>query len=635
MKGKITILLFFLVSITGFAQEPSGDRIDKIRARLIEISANSPGLNEVVDFSVTGVSIQEFLRGLAETNNLNISVDPSLDIKVYNNFTNEKVSNIIVFICEEYGLDIHFIGSIMSFYKYKAPEAPKVALPPREIKISYNKPDSLITMELRRDTLLQIIKKITSLTGANIILSPKIDKNTPVSLYIKDAKLEPALEKLAYASSLNMRVSDDGFFIFEPVLEGEEDNNNSRYNNRRSRGNSGSKLSEEFFYEIVNVNGEKKIILEATDVPIKDVIITISREIQQDYFLFSDPKGNTSSYLSKVSYEDFLAHVLRGTEHTFKVDKNIYLIGEEKLEGLRATRVINLEYRSYTDVIRIIPAELKKGVEIQEFEELNSIVLSGSEPQIIEIEKFIHRIDQLVPLIMIEVILVDIKKGSMIKTGVNAGLADSSVSTGGTLLPGLDFVLSSSSINKTIAPFNLGQVNQNFYLSLQALEQSNNAKIKSMPKLSTLNGHEATLSIGQTRYYSIQTQNTVGSLNPNTITTQQYNSVNADLSIRIKPVVSGSDFVTLEIDVSNSDFIGAPPDNQPPPTSTSQFTSLIRVRDNDMVILGGLERSEESESRSGIPLLSKIPILKWFFSSKSTSKGKSISVVFIKPTIIH
>ncbi|WP_235884487.1 type II and III secretion system protein [Pedobacter hiemivivus] len=67
--------------------------------------------------------------------------------------------------------------------------------------------------------------------------------------------------------------------------------------------------------------------------------------------------------------------------------------------------------------------------------------------------------------------------------------------------------------------------------------------------------------------------------------------------------------MTLNIKVDISDFIGDPPANAPPPTSTSKFESIVRAKNEDMIILGGLERTESSESGSGTP------ILKWLFSS--------------------
>jgi type IV pilus assembly protein PilQ len=156
-----------------------------------------------------------------------------------------------------------------------------------------------------------------------------------------------------------------------------------------------------------------------------------------------------------------------------------------------------------------------------------------------------------------------------------------------------------------------------------------------MPKLATLNSHKANMTIGETRYYRIQTQNVVGSINTNTLVTEQWNSVQANLSIDITPVVSGNEQVTLDIAIQVADFIGDPPANAPPPSTSRNFTSLVRVLDGEMILLGGMERTSKTESGSGFPILSRIPIIKWFFSSKSKSKSKSISFVFIKPTIVY
>jgi len=160
-------------------------------------------------------------------------------------------------------------------------------------------------------------------------------------------------------------------------------------------------------------------------------------------------------------------------------------------------------------------------------------------------------------------------------------------------------------------------------------------EVRSVPKLSTLNGHVANLSIGSKRYYSTKTQNVIPSLTTQTVVTEQFTPVEANLEIKIRPVVSGDDQVTLNINVDISDFIGDPPENAPPPTSTSKFESIIRAKNEDMIVLGGLERTESSESGSGVPFLSRVPVLKWLFSSRSKSNSKVVTIVFIKPTIIY
>ncbi len=53
-----------------------------------------------------------------------------------------------------------------------------------------------------------------------------------------------------------------------------------------------------------------------------------------------------------------------------------------------------------------------------------------------------------------------------------------------------------------------------------------------------------------------------------------------------------------------------------------------------MIVLGGMERTEKKKVKagSGVPLLSRIPIIKWLFSSRERTKSKVITLVFIKPT---
>ncbi|HTD41987.1 MAG TPA: type II and III secretion system protein, partial [Mucilaginibacter sp.] len=285
--------------------------------------------------------------------------------------------------------------------------------------------------------------------------------------------------------------------------------------------------------------------------------------------------------------------------------------------------------------------EWKKGLEIKEFREQNTILLSGSIAQINEAEAFIKSLDVLVPVVLIEVTMIDFHKTRTISTGISAGVSDS-VKTGGTVLPGVNFTFSATSVNSflnSVSKFtsiNLGHVVPNFYVSLQALENNSNVDIRSIPKLTALNGHPAKLSIGSKLYYKNTTQNLYPSASTSTsVFTNTYTPVDADLSIDIKPVVSGDDQVTLGIKVNVSDFTSIPTDGSPPPQAISQFESTLRVHSEDTILLGGIERTENDLTSSGTPILSRIPIIKWLFSSRTKTASKVTTVLFIKSTILR
>jgi type IV pilus assembly protein PilQ len=54
-----------------------------------------------------------------------------------------------------------------------------------------------------------------------------------------------------------------------------------------------------------------------------------------------------------------------------------------------------------------------------------------------------------------------------------------------------------------------------------------------------------------------------------------------------------------------------------------------------MILLGGLETNSTTDSGSGIPFLNRIPIIKWFFSTRTRSKTNNKLAVFIRPTVIY
>lgn len=635
------MMLFFQFNTARAQGPPAIERAQIVEERLRNLAITVPGLNQKVQMNVSNVSVQEFLRALAQANNLNINIDPNLNFRVYNNFTNETALNVLVFLTKENGIDINLVGSIMSVTKV---EEVKPITPVKEINVRFNQADNSLSVELNNDTLSKVARKITSLSKKNIVVPiALLDKK--VTAFLTEAPFETALEKIAYANDLKLLKTNDNVYLFEGLSEGEELYINSEKNTaiRRSPkplnatgGGSGVglRLSNRILL------GKKLLSVDAVNVPIMDLVKNGAQEINVDYFLYSDIKGNMTSRVNDISFDQLLTSIFQGTEYTYRVENGVYLIGDRRNEGLRSHKLVHLQNRSIDTIQNMIPMEWRRGVEIKEFREQNTILLSGSAPQIGEIEAYIKELDKLVPMVLIEVTLIDIRKGKSIRTGISAGVSDS-VKTGGTVFPGLDYTFGSGAINDLLRrlgrnnSINIGRVTPNFYVKLSALENNSNVEIRSVPKLSTLNGHTANLSIGSKRYYSTKTQNVIPSLTTQTVVTEQFTEVDANLEINIKPIVSGDNQVTLNIKVNISDFIGDPPENAPPPTSTSKFESIIRAKNEDMIVLGGMERTENSESGAGVPLLSRIPVLKWLFSSKSKSNSKVVTIVFIKPTIIY
>jgi type IV pilus assembly protein PilQ len=627
---RLLPLMLLLPLMTSFGSPEDEARFDVLKNKLVALSDSVPGLKNKVELSVNGIQVQEFIRGLAQTNNLNVSVEPDLETEIFDNFSNVTVTDVFLFLCRRYQLNITFIGNIMVFSKYVPP--PPVVLPysPKLPDINWNSKTSEVSFDLQNDSLSIVARELTHKTGKNVVFAPDLI-GKKVNGYIQNQSLKSALEKMAFANDLKINSSDSDFFLIETksktISQQDPIATDTKSNSTLP---TGTKLS--------TANG--LITLDATDAPIGELVSAISSALQKQYFLFTDIKGTTTLSIKDVTYDQFLDEVFNGTDFTYRKKNETFYIGDRNLEGLRVTHLVKMQYRSVDKVVDYIPADFKKGVDIKTFPDLNSIILSGSEPRINEIESFLRQIDQVVPMVLIEVIIIDVNNSHTVAAGIQAGIGNPPPNNG-QITPTVDVTASGNEINNLISGLNglgiltLGYITPDFYVHLTALETNGVLHIRSTPKLATLNGNEAKMSIGSTEYYSEQTTNIIGTQNPQTQVTTTYKPLNADLSISITPMVSGDEQVTLNINVTQSTFTKRVSDTGPFGTTQRSFQSVVRVKNQQMILLGGLEENADNESGKGTPWLSRIPFFKWIFGLHTKTKTKSKLSVLIRPTVIY
>ncbi len=633
------ILLLLVFVFPSYAQENLD--LDSIRTELKSLSKKKiPGLKETIDYSVSGLNLKEFLRAIAEASSLNMHIAEDITGRVSNNFNGESTMNILLFLIGEFDLGIKITGTIISVFQNK-PVIEKKNPKPGPL-VSYSPYDDHLSIDSKNDTLSLLLKLVIQQSGKNVVPAPNIADKL-VSGFISEMIFDAAIEKFAFANGLTTEKTRDGsILIFQAQLLSEETSpTSSRSNYQGKKFNQNPRYSKNLFQLDLDLNSDPILIdAELDEAPIFDVLQELALRSDKNYIFFSSPQGKINLKVKAVEHDQFLNYLLQGSNCTYSFRDDVYLIGERQREGLRSSELVQFKYRSVEDLLETIPTELSREVEIKVFEELNGLLISGSKPRIEEIKQFIGPLDRLVPLILIELVAIDVRKGRDVETGIKTGISDS-VKTGGTLLPGLNFTFGSSSINNLVdvvntkGIINLGKVNPNFYATLQALEKNNHIRIRSTPKLATLNGHEASLTIGQTEYYLEQTQNIQGGNNLVTTVTPQYREINADLNIMIDPLVSAGNHVTLDILAEFSTFTDPFVLNGPPGKSTRRFESIVRVRNEEMIVLGGLEELRKTRQTEGVPFLSRLPVLKWLFSSVNQEKGESRLLVFIKPTIVY
>ncbi len=377
-----------------------------------------------------------------------------------------------------------------------------------------------------------------------------------------------------------------------------------------------------------------------------EVIQMMHRSVE----LLADPAQNSSGgRVSGRTVSGGVNYMGGGYQNGFQNNQGINNQGFGGTQNFNTTRSLNTRSNNFGNynseaeaLVNILPEDIKADLDIKMDFELNSFLVSGPAANINRFKKFIAKIDKPVPVILIEVMLIEVKKSASVETGISWGIGDEPVTTEGKLFPETDLTLGATTVNKIIGgfdgfgSFNIGQVVPNFFATIKAMEANGNLKIRSTPKLSTLNGHRAHMSIGETTYYVVTNQNFFGSQIPTTSEVRNYQPIDAELAVSIKPLVSGDGQVTLEINVIQSDFSGERIEDGAPPGLTSrEFSSIIRMQDQDLAILGGLEEKIKNDSGSGVPLLARIPVIKWLFSKRKREDIKQKLTILIKPTVIY
>ncbi len=629
------ILLIFTLLACVFSNEVTAQKYSEgtLRDVLDNLAGDHPGLDNQLQLNVSGLQLSELISSVALENNLNVSVDPNLTELISYNFYDAQVKDMLVFLYLNFELEYEFIGSIISIRKRAKEEVKPIIVPPKKLDISYNSSNKFLSMDLKNDTLWKVMQELTRVSGYNFVVDPAV-RNQTVNAYFMNRPHEEVLEMFVKSNELELEKTDDYYSIGKGEVGQTAVGPNARPKNYTPNAKNGD------FILLKNDVGTLDVF--ARDVDMRSLIQAAADETGVHYVMYSDIKGKVNMDLTDVRFDELVDMVLNGTNYSVKLEDKVYLIGENKVEGLRKTELLRLENRTIESVKTAIPNDMLTDLEVKEFPELNGLILTGSARKIDELKRFISSIDVVVPMVQIDVMLVYSERGSGIKTGIKAGVKDTPTSTSGDIFPGLDVELGSQSINNILNALtgfglvNLGQVTENFYVSLQALESNNVIDIESTPKISTLNGHEASISIGETTYYQETQVNVQTSVtNQGVLQSRQWKPIDANLSVTIKPFVSADEHVTLTITVEQDDFAGKVDPSSPPNITTQTFESMVRVKNGELILLGGLEKKEKSDSGSGVPFLSRIPVLKWFFSSREKTKSKSKLHILIRPIVTY
>lgn len=176
---------------------------------------------------------------------------------------------------------------------------------------------------------------------------------------------------------------------------------------------------------------------------------------------------------------------------------------------------------------------------------------------------------------------------------------------------------------------------------IKFLGTQGNVKNVSSPRVMTLNNQPALISVGKELFYKITTASTTASGGGSTSAQgEEINSVFAGILLDITPEIDDNGMITLKINPSISDTINTTISSDgkrtmPPDLVRRQLASVIKVKNGEHAILGGLISTKEGVESNKVPILGDIPILSYAFKRDKNIKTTEELVLIITPHIVE
>lgn len=263
-------------------------------------------------------------------------------------------------------------------------------------------------------------------------------------------------------------------------------------------------------------------------------------------------------------------------------------------------------------------------------EKRNVLIYRGSGHNWLEIREIIEALDKQVPSVLLEVLLAEVTLNENEGMGVEwlaRSAPDDFDATFGTLgglgIGGRGFSYTLNSAGQTRAVLN-------------AFYDSNQAVIRSSPKIMVKSGEEARIEVGNEIPILTSTRQGDFQTGGDTDVLQQFQFRKTGVVLSVRPVVQASGLVDIQIDqnLSETQDTGSGDTFLPTILNRSVQTSLT-LRDGGSVVLGGLISRTTSTGEQGIPMLGRLPGLGRLFRTESDNSSVTELMIMVVPYVIR
>lgn len=263
----------------------------------------------------------------------------------------------------------------------------------------------------------------------------------------------------------------------------------------------------------------------------------------------------------------------------------------------------------------------------------NTLVIMGTSRDYEMVESAIVKLDILPKQVLIEATIVEVLLTGDLNYGVEWFFKNGGVGSGKTGQGRLS--LGTDGIAAAAPGFSYSIVDglTDIRVVLNALESQTNVQVLSSPSIMVLDNNSASINVGDE--IPIPSRQSSSNVDPTAPTVNEIQYRNTGISLSVSPRINAGGLVTLEVSQEVSDAVSTTSSGLDAPTIQQRtIESTVAIQSGQSVILGGLIRDKREDSKSGVPLLSRIPLLGGLFSQSGNSDRRTELLVILTPRVI-
>jgi general secretion pathway protein D len=381
--------------------------------------------------------------------------------------------------------------------------------------------------------------------------------------------------------------------------------------------------------------------LKFTDASVRSIFQALGKHAQISIIydeLFKDM--NLTIDISGKEFEDAISYLCLASKNFYRIidEKTIIVVPDQPVKRIQyeqnAIQVFYLSNINAQDIFAALQQMLRsqfRAPNIFVDKNLNTITVRDTPGNIELAAQLISKWDKAKAEVVIDLEIMEVNRQRLRNIGIDySGL-------------GIGVRYSGPGLSADEGWYNLSEIDlgkkTSYQISLpsaviQLLETDADTKLLAQPRLRGLADEEIKTLVGQ-KIPIPQTSFTpfaAGGVAQQPITSFTYQDVGLDISIKPKIHIEGE--VTLEIELKITALAGSGYADIPI-IATREVKNVIRLRDGEANLLGGLLRDEERSSMSGIAGLKNIPLLGNLFGATDKEIDQSDLVLTITPYIIR